>query len=157
MLLLHRWHLSDMLSLHCAADKRPVSPFGPSSSKGSGSGSSNPFGSSSAPIKRPFAEPAGLSPNMPTPKQACGVVGDAGACNVVVCVWCGGVGQWRRRWAGWIPAAAAAPQPICRAVWKLPAGSLNAAFSTPSLPDCCLPHPPTRLCRTRRPGGPRSR
>ncbi|KAL4860140.1 hypothetical protein ACK3TF_000343 [Chlorella vulgaris] len=52
-----------------AADKRPVSPFGPSSSS-SGSGSSNPFGAAGSAPKRPFIEPAGLSPNMPTPLKA---------------------------------------------------------------------------------------
>lgn len=45
-----------------------MSPFGPSSS--SAAAGSSPFGGSGAASKRPFAEPAGLSPNMPTPKQA---------------------------------------------------------------------------------------
>lgn len=47
-----------------AADKTPVSPFGPSSG-----GSSSPFGGAGGGVKRPFVEPAGLSPNMPTPQK----------------------------------------------------------------------------------------
>jgi hypothetical protein len=47
-----------------AADKTPVSPFGPSSG-----GASSPFGSAGGASKRPFVEPAGLSPNMPTPQK----------------------------------------------------------------------------------------
>ena len=52
-----------------AADKTPVRIFGPSSGiTSSSSGGSSPFGGPG--IKRPFSEPAGLSPNMPTPKPA---------------------------------------------------------------------------------------
>lgn len=48
------------------ADKTPVSPFGPSSSS---SGGSTAFGSAGGTAKRPFAEPAGLSPYMPMPQK----------------------------------------------------------------------------------------
>lgn len=67
-------------SLPCAARSavnQPVSPFGPASAKPAprqAPAGSSPFGSGGAAAKRPFAEPAGLSPNMPMPKP----VGRAG-------------------------------------------------------------------------------
>lgn len=55
-----------------AADKTPVSPFGPADNTPPAPSPSRPLASFGAsmgmtPSKRPFSEPAGLSPNMPTP------------------------------------------------------------------------------------------